>query len=417
MAKCAYFLSRKTSLEFCQPRCSRLNVIRNFVNDRPAIILGIETSCDDTGCGIVDTTGKILGEAINSQYLTHLEHGGIIPSIAGKMHRQHITTVCENALKSANLRLRYIDAIAATTKPGLPLSLDVGNKFGKYLSRIGNKPYIPIHHMEAHALTVRMVHKVYFPYLVLLVSGGHSLLAIVENVDKFYTLGTTLDNAPGEILDKIARRLKLATIPEFSHMSGGQAIESAASKASDPTKFFFEPVLTTKRNCQFSFAGIWNKSFKYLDKEENFGVVDSVAIPDVYNFCAAIQLVFTRHICLRTQRAMEFINNMNLIPQEQRTLVISGGVACNNFLAKSLEIVCSERGFKFVRTPPRLCNDNGVMIAWNGAEKWMANINVLQDRAEIEMVSIEKNASFGESWIERVQDADIKCKLVKLNRI
>ncbi|KAG5346042.1 OSGP2 protein, partial [Acromyrmex charruanus] len=416
MTKCAYFLSRKTLLEFCQPRYSRLNAIRKFV-DRPAIILGIETSCDDTGCGIVDTTGKILGEAINSQHLTHLKHGGIIPSIAGKMHRQHITTVCEDALKSANLRLRHIDAIAATTKPGLPLSLDAGNKFGKYLSRIGNKPYIPIHHMEAHALTVRMVQKVDFPYLVLLVSGGHSLLAIVENVDKFYTLGTTVDNAPGEILDKIARRLKLSTIPEFSHMSGGQAIESAASKASDPTKFLFDPVLTKKRDCQFSFAGIWNRSFKYFNKEENVDVANNVAIPDVYNFCAAIQLVFAKHICLRTQRAMEFINNMNLIPQEQRTLVISGGVACNNFLAKNLEIVCSERGFKFVRTPPRLCNDNGVMIAWNGAEKWMANINVLRDREEIEMVSIEKNASFGESWIERVQDANIKCKLVKLNRL
>ncbi|KAG5325506.1 OSGP2 protein, partial [Pseudoatta argentina] len=416
MTKCAYFLSRKTSLEFCQPRYSRLNAIRKFV-DRPAIILGIETSCDDTGCGIVDTTGKILGEAINSQHLTHLKHGGIIPSIAGKMHRQHITTVCEDALKSANLRLRHIDAIAATTKPGLPLSLDAGNKFGKYLSRIGNKPYIPIHHMEAHALTVRMIQKVDFPYLVLLVSGGHSLLAIVENVDKFYTLGTTVDNAPGEILDKIARRLKLSTIPEFSHMSGGQAIESAASKASDPTKFLFVPVLTKKRDCQFSFAGIWNRSFKYFNKEENVDVANIVAIPDVYNLCAAIQLVFAKHICLRTQRAMEFINNMNLIPQEQRTLVISGGVACNNFLAKNLEIVCSERGFKFVRTPPRLCNDNGVMIAWNGAEKWMANINVLRDREEIEMVSIEKNASFGESWIERVQDANIKCKLVKLNRL
>ncbi|KYN44022.1 putative O-sialoglycoprotein endopeptidase 2 [Trachymyrmex septentrionalis] len=416
MAKCAYFLSRKTLLEFCQPRCSKLNAIRKFVNDRPAIILGIETSCDDTGCGIVDTTGKILGEAINSQCLTHLKYGGIIPSIADKMHRQHITTVCEDALKSANLRLRHIDAIAATTKPGLPLSLNTGNEFGKYLSRIGNKPYIPIHHMEAHALTVRMIQKVYFPYLVLLVSGGHSLLAIVENVDKFYTLGTTLDNAPGEILDKIARRLKLATISEFSHMSGGQAIESAASKASDPTKFFFEPVLTQKRDCQFSFAGISSKSFKFLDKK-NFDVANSAEISDVYNFCAAIQLVFAKHICLRTQRAMEFINKMNLIPQEQRTLVISGGVACNNFLAKTLEIVCSERGFKFVRTPPRLCNDNGVMIAWNGAEKWMANINVLRNREEIETVSIEKNASFGESWIERVQDANIKCKLVKLNRL
>ncbi|KYN10595.1 PREDICTED: probable tRNA N6-adenosine threonylcarbamoyltransferase, mitochondrial [Trachymyrmex cornetzi] len=417
MAKCTYFLSRKTLLEFCQPKCSRLNAIRTFV-DRPAIILGIETSCDDTGCGIVDTTGKILSEAINSQHLTHLKHGGIIPSIAGEMHRQHITTVCEDALKSANLRLRNIDAIATTTKPGLFLSLDAGNKFGKYLSRIGNKPYIPIHHMEAHALTVRMVQKVNFPYLVLLVSGGHSLLAIVENVDKFYTLGTTLDNAPGEVLDKIARRLKLATIPEFSHMSGGQAIESAASKAPDPTKFFFEPILTKKRDCQFSFAGIWNRSFKYiLDKEEIFDIANSAAIPNVYNFCAAIQLVFAKHICLRTQRAMEFINNTNLIPQEQRTLVISGGVACNNFLAKTLEIVCSERGFKFVRTPPRLCNDNGVMIAWNGAEKWMANINVLRDREETEMVSVENNASFGESWIERVRDANIKCKLVKLNRL
>lgn len=415
----------KTSLEFYQSRRSRflrtcsgtLNAIRKFTDDRPAIILGIETSCDDTGCGIVDTTGRILGEAINSQHLTHLKHGGIIPTIAGEMHRQQITTVCEDALKSANLRLRNIDAIATTTKPGLPLSLAIGNNFGKYLSRVGNKPYIPIHHMEAHALTVRMVEKVDFPYLVLLVSGGHGLLAIVENVDKLYLLGTTIDNAPGEILDKIARRLKLANIPEFSHMSGGEAIESAASKASDPTKFVFDPVLTRKRNCQFSFAGISNKGFRYLDKqEENFDIADDTTISDVYNFCAALQMSLTRHICLRTQRAMEFIDNMNLIAQETRTLVISGGVACNNFLAENLEIVCSQRGFKFVRTPPRLCNDNGIMIAWNGAERWMANAGVLRDRKEIEMVTVEKTASLGENWIERVQDANIKCKLVKLSR-
>lgn len=414
----------KTSLELCQSRRSRflrtrsqtLNAIRKFADGRPAIILGIETSCDDTGCGIVDTTGKLLGEAINSQHLTHLKHGGIIPTIAGEMHRQHITTVCEDALRSANLRLRDIDAIATTTKPGLPISLTIGNTFGKYLSKIGNKPYIPIHHMEAHALTVRMVQKVDFPYLVLLVSGGHSLLAIVENVDKFYTLGTTIDNAPGEILDKIARRLKLANIPEFSHMNGGQAIESAASKASDPTKYIFEPVLTRSRNCQFSFAGVANKSFAHIAKEEkNVDVADSIAMPDVYNFCASVQLCVTKHICLRTQRAMEFINNMNLISQEKRTLVISGGVACNNFLAKALEIVCSEKGFKFVRTPPHLCNDNGVMIAWNGAERWMANAGVLRDREEIEMISVEKNAPFEESWIERVENANIKCKLVKLN--
>ncbi|XP_039314059.1 probable tRNA N6-adenosine threonylcarbamoyltransferase, mitochondrial isoform X2 [Solenopsis invicta] len=394
MAKCAYFFSHKTSLKFCHSRRSRflrtcnqtLNV-RKFTTDRPAIILGIETSCDDTGCGIIDTSGKVLGEAIHSQLLTHLKHGGIIPTIAAEMHRQHITTVCENALKSANLRLKNIDAIATTTKPGLPLSLSIGNRFGKYLCRVGNKPYIPIHHMEAHALTVRMVEKVDFPYLVLLISGGHCLLAIVENVDKFYILGTTVDNAPGEILDKIARRLKLANLPEFSHMSGGQAIESAASKASDPTKFIFEPILTRRRDCQFSFAGISNKSFRYIDEQEkNFNVADSMIIPDIYNFCAALQLSLAKHICLRTQRAMEFIINMNLISQEKRTLVISGGVACNNFFARALEIVCSQRGFNFVRTPPHLCNDNGIMIAWNGAEKWKVNADVLRNTEEIEMI-------------------------------
>ncbi|EFN64479.1 Probable O-sialoglycoprotein endopeptidase 2 [Camponotus floridanus] len=426
MAKCAYFLSHKLLLEFCQPKCLKflrmshrtLNAVRKFADDRPAVILGIETSCDDTGCGIVDTTGKILSEVISSQHLTHLKYGGIIPTIAGNMHRQQITAVCEDALRSANLRLRDIDAIATTTKPGLSLSLSVGNTFGQYLSRIGNKPYIPIHHMEAHALTVRMVQKVDFPYLVLLVSGGHSLLAIVENVDKFYTLGTTLDNAPGEIFDKIARRLKLANIPEFSHMSGGQAIEIAASKATNATKFAFEPIITHKRNCQFSFSGMLNKCLYYISKQEKeFEIDGSTVIPDAYNLCAAVQMCTVKHICHRTQRAMEFISNLNLISQEKRTLVISGGVACNNFLAKALEIVCSEKGFKFVRTPPRLCNDNGVMIAWNGAERWMANIGVIRDRNEIEMVTVEKKAPLGESWIERVQDANIKCKLVKLKEL
>ncbi|XP_011647589.1 probable tRNA N6-adenosine threonylcarbamoyltransferase, mitochondrial isoform X2 [Pogonomyrmex barbatus] len=423
MVRCAYLLSRKISFELCRLKRSKflraysqtLNAIRKFADDKPAVILGIETSCDDTGCGIVDTTGKILSESINSQHLIHLNNGGIIPTFASDLHREYITTVCEDALKLANLRLRDIDAIATTTRPGLFLSLAVGNNFGKYLSRIGNKPYIPIHHMEAHALTVRMVQKVDFPFLVLLVSGGHSLLAIVENVDKFYILGTTLDNPPGEILDKIARRLKLANISEFSHMSGGQAIESAASKATDPTKFAFMPILTKHRDCQFSFSSLLSNSFKYINKQINFDINGSTEISEVYNLCAAVQLCLVKHICLRTQRAMEFINNENLIPQERRTLVISGGVACNNFLAKALEIVCSKRGFNFVRTPPRLCNDNGVMIAWNGAEKWMANVGIMRDRKEIEKITVDKDAPFGESWVERVQAANIKCRLVKLD--
>lgn len=227
-----------------------------------------------------------------------------------------------------------------------------------------------------------------------------------------------MDNAPGEVFDKVARRLKLANIPEFSHMSGGQAIESAASKATDPTKFVFEPVMMRKRDCQFTFSGMLNRTLKYISKQEKELDVDgSTVIPDVYNLCAALQISAVRHMCHRTQRAMEFINNMNLISQDKRTLVVSGGVACNNFLAKALEIVCLEKGFKFVRTPPRLCNDNGVMIAWNGMERWMANAGVIRDRDEIEMVTVEKKVPLGESWIERVQDAGIKCKLVKLKAL
>ncbi|XP_032666893.1 probable tRNA N6-adenosine threonylcarbamoyltransferase, mitochondrial isoform X2 [Odontomachus brunneus] len=358
----------------------------------------------------------MTGSKLYNLSLTVYRHGGIIPTIASEIHRQHITTVCENALRSADLRLRDVDAVATTTMPGLLNSLNVGNTFGKYLSRVGNKPYIPIHHMEAHALTVRMTEKVNFPYLVLLISGGHSLLAIVDSVDKFYTLGTTLDNALGEVLDKIARRLKLINIPEFSHMSGGQAIENAATKATDPKKFEFSSYLTRKRDCQFSFGAIWSTALEYITNQEKELQIDaSKIIPDAYNLCASLQWCIARHICLRTQRAMQFIDEMNLIPQEKRTLVISGGVACNNFFARALEIVCSEKGFQFVRTPPRLCNDNGVMIAWNGVERWIANAGVIRDRNEIETVTIEKKMPLGENWIEKVRDANIKCKLVKLN--
>ncbi|XP_020293200.1 probable tRNA N6-adenosine threonylcarbamoyltransferase, mitochondrial [Pseudomyrmex gracilis] len=416
MANHAYSLARKT---FVSHVCNRaLNVMQSYAESRPAIILGIETSCDDTGCGIVNTAGEILGEAIHSQHLTHLKYGGIIPKIASDIHRQNITDVCETALRAANLRLKDIDAVAATIKPGLFLSLAVGNAFGQYLSRVGDKPYIPIDHMEAHALTVRMVEAVDFPYLVLLVSGGHSILGIVENVDRFYTLGTTLDNPPGEVLDKIARRLKLVNMPEFSQMSGGQALEAAASKATDPTKFVFQNIMTQQRDCQFSFAGVYNQCLRHINKQETqFGVDGSAVIPDVYDLCAAVQTVVIKHICHKTQTAMEFVSNLDLFPKEKQTLVVSGGVACNNFLAKALEVVCSEKGFRFVRTPPQLCNDNGVMIAWNGAERWMANAGVLRDRDAIEAVTVQKKAAFGEDWVGRVQDANIKCKLVSLKGI
>lgn len=176
---------------------------RRCYSSKVTTVLGIETSCDDTGCAVVDSSGKILGEALNSQQQIHLNHGGIIPPIARDLHQQHIEHIVQDALRLASIQLSDVDAIATTVKPGLPLSLLVGMNYGKHLSCKSGKPLIPIHHMEAHALTIRMVQKVDFPFLVLLISGGHCLLAVAQAVDKFLLLGQSLDDAPGEAFDKL----------------------------------------------------------------------------------------------------------------------------------------------------------------------------------------------------------------------
>ncbi|XP_015174945.1 PREDICTED: probable tRNA N6-adenosine threonylcarbamoyltransferase, mitochondrial [Polistes dominula] len=404
-------------LKFLYPRLSKFKSLNKFCSQKSAIILGIETSCDDTGCGIVDSNGNILGEAINSQYLLHLKYGGIIPTVAGEMHRQHITDVCENALRSANLKLRDIDAIATTVKPGLPMSLRIGERFGKYLALVGNKPFIPIHHMQAHALTVRLTEKVDFPYLVLLISGGHCMLVVVQNVEEFIILGSSISNAPGEILDKVARRLKLNSIKEFSNMNGGQAVEAAASKASDIDQFIFKESMQFYRDCQFSFSGILTTCVKHItDQEKKYNITADMLIPDIYNLSASFQFAITKHLCKKTQIAMEFIDKINLIPEDKRTLVVSGGVACNHFIAKALNIVCSELNYKLVRTPPRLCTDNGVMIAWNGVEKWNSGIDILRSESEIKNVNIEKKAAIGKDWTKRVQLEQIKVKRIDIKK-
>ncbi|CAL7952483.1 unnamed protein product [Xylocopa violacea] len=392
-----------------------VKVVQNFVHSKPTIVLGIESSCDDTGCGIVDSNGIILGESISSQYYTHLNFGGIIPTIARSLHVHNITRTCEDALRAANLKLKDIDAIATTVKPGLPMSLEVGTKFGKYLAKIGQKPFIPIHHMEAHALTARIKGEVEFPYLVLLVSGGHCLLAIVESVNKFYLLGTSINSAPGQVFDKIARKLKLRNIPELSTLNGGSAVETAASKAVNVDQFPFLPGMTKYRNCNFSFDGLMSICNCYIESEERkHNIIADMVIPDVYNLCASFQLAVVTHICQRTQRAMEFINAQSLFPANNRTLVVSGGVACNNVLAKALNILSTELGYSFVRTPPKLCTDNGIMIAWNGIEKWIANIDVIKDPNEIEKIEVENKAPLGENWIEKVEAEHIKCKWIKI---
>ncbi|XP_045470592.1 probable tRNA N6-adenosine threonylcarbamoyltransferase, mitochondrial [Harmonia axyridis] len=397
-------------------KCIRSKNILNICHYRNVFIMGIETSCDDTGCAILNENGDILGESLDSQHFVHLKHGGIIPPIARDLHRNNIENVVNQAITRSGLKIEDLTAIATTVEPGLPMSLLIGMKYGKYLCRVYKKPFIPIHHMKAHALTARMFDKsIEYPFLVLLVSGGHCLLAIAENVEDFLLLGKSIDNSPGEIMDKIARRLKLRNLIEYTALSGGRAMELAASKADNPLQFNYIIPLLHQKNCNFSFAGLHNQISRMIESEEKIHKVDpDEVIPSVHNLCAGFLLTITRHLCHRVQRAMEFIELKNLIPPERRILVMSGGVACNNIIPKGIQMVCDEYGYKLVRPPPKLCTDNGVMIAWNGVERWKSQVGVCSD---LEKITIKKSSPIGKDMIEDLEKANISCKWIKVTNI
>ncbi|CAK1553639.1 unnamed protein product [Leptosia nina] len=366
------------------------------------LIFGIETSCDDTGCAIVDGRGNLLSESLHCQNLIHLRNGGIIPDVAQDLHRRYIELTVEDTLKKANLSMDDITALAVTLQPGLPLSLAVGMKYAKHLARKFNKPFIPIHHMEAHALVSRMQHNIPFPYLTLLISGGHCLLAIVQDINQFKLLGESLDSAPGEVFDKVSRRLKLRNVPEYSKMSGGQAIEASASKASDPHCFKLPLPLANYKDCNFSFNGLKTSTLLHLHrKEKEHNIEGDELIPEVSDLCAALLMAVTRHLVHRTQRAIEFCKQRKLIPETEGRLVVSGGVACNNFIFKNLTILCNEMEYDIFRPDPKLCTDNGVMIAWNGLEKWRGGVDIVTDLNSLDIKAVSPLGDYNADTLDK----------------
>ncbi|XP_052897501.1 probable tRNA N6-adenosine threonylcarbamoyltransferase, mitochondrial [Anopheles moucheti] len=381
------------------------------------LVLGIETSCDDTGAALVTGNGKVLGEYIHSQQSSHLRFGGIIPPVAQDIHRANIENVVNKTFQLANISPNEIDAVAVTNRPGLPLSLIVGMRYAKHIARTYDKPLIPIHHMQAHALMARMNSSIPYPFLCLLVSGGHSLLVLVESTARFRLLGETLDDAPGEALDKIARRLKLRNISKYAQMSGGQAIEVAAQTAANTSAYEFRLPLSKYRDCQFSFAGLKNTATRHiLERESTLNLAPDALLPDYEAFCACFLKGVTRHMLHRTQRAIEYCERRNLLPpgSTQRSLVISGGVACNDVIFNALSLMAAQFGYSTYRPPKKLCTDNGTMIAWNGVEKLLA-----KDTAEMtknyETVDISGKCPIGESMIYDVKEANIACKWAKVD--
>uniref|UniRef100_A0A336MN16 N(6)-L-threonylcarbamoyladenine synthase n=1 Tax=Culicoides sonorensis TaxID=179676 RepID=A0A336MN16_CULSO len=389
-----------------------LSSSRSNQYERP-LILGIESSCDDSGAAIVDGKGNIVGEALASQMFQHLAFGGIIPPVAADMHRANIEPVVNSTMEKSGLNISDLDAIAVTNRPGLQLSLLVGVRYAKHLARKFNKPIIPIHHMEAHSLTKRMEENIPFPFLCLLVSGGHCLLSICKDVDKFVLLGESIDDAPGEAFDKISRRLKLRNLPEFRNLSGGEAIELAASRADKSKEYQFPLPLAKQRDCQFSFSGLKNTANRYIHREEVDNDIPSDGImPGYQNFSLSFLKGVVRHICHRTQRAIEFTERIKLFDESStKSLVVSGGVACNDFLFEAINQLGQQFDYKVVRPRRKLCTDNGVMIAWNGVEKFKQGIDVTTDYQSIRPYG---KCQLGESWIEKVKEANITCKWAKI---
>ncbi|KAM9305579.1 tRNA N6-adenosine threonylcarbamoyltransferase, mitochondrial [Gastrophryne carolinensis] len=394
----------RTSQSVC-----RLVFVRSLVKS-PKVVLGIETSCDDTGAAVVNENGKILGEAVISQTDIHLKTGGIIPSVAQRLHNDNIDKVVKEAVLSSGISLCSLSAIATTVKPGLALSLGVGLMYSLNLVKQHKKPFIPIHHMEAHALTARLMHPVEFPYLVLLISGGHCILAVVNSVLEFLLLGQSLDEAPGESLDKVARRLLLNMHPECFSMSGGQSIEHL-SQFGDKTFCKFTLPMSQHRDCNFSFAGLRNHFNGIIQKLENVegkpkGEILTCA-PDV---AASFQHAVAHHIVKRTQRAILYCRQENILPPNA-PLVASGGVASNGYIRKVLQALTDSFGMPLVCPPPHLCTDNGVMIAWNGIERLHVGVGILNEPYDIRY---EPRAPLGTDISEKVRRASIKLPPLKI---
>jgi tRNA N6-adenosine threonylcarbamoyltransferase len=322
---------------------------------RPLTVLGIETSCDETAAAVVrravDGRGEILAGVVRSQLDLHAAYGGVVPEIAARAHVEMLDAAIRQAMGEARLDFAAIDAVAAAAGPGLIGGLIVGVTTAKAIALGLGRPFIAVNHLEAHALTAGLTDGLEFPYLLLLVSGGHTQLLIVKGVGAYERLGTTLDDALGEAFDKAAKLLGLG-------YPGGPEVEREAAKGR-ATIALPRPMLG-RPEPHFSLAGL--KTALRREAEARAPLSQR----DIADLSASFQEAVADIVSDRTARALGLYQE-RLGPGTQRTLVVAGGVAANRRLNAALETVANAHGFRLVVPPPQLCSDNAVMIAWAGA--------------------------------------------------
>jgi N6-L-threonylcarbamoyladenine synthase len=333
------------------------------IKARETLVLGIETSCDETAAAVVlrDASGhgKILSNVVRSQWEQHRAFGGVVPEIAARAHVECLDTLVAEALTVAGVRLGDLSCIAATAGPGLIGGLIVGLTTAKALALATGKPLIAVNHLEAHALTVGLTEGLAPPYVLLLVSGGHTQTLLVRDIGQYLRIATTIDDALGEAFDKTAKLLGLG-------QPGGPAVERAAH-GGDARRFALPAPMVGRPEPHFSFSGL--KTAVRQQAHKNAPLTDQT----ISDLCASFQSAVATSVADRCRRAFA-IAAEHLPADAPKRLVVAGGVAANLQLRAALSQTASDHGYTLHVPPIALCGDNGAMIAWTGAERFVRGL-------------------------------------------
>ena len=321
-------------------------------------ILGLETSCDETAAAVVrrhaDGHGEILSNVVLSQIADHAPYGGVVPEIAARVHIKHLDRLVAQAMVEASLGFAQLDGVAATAGPGLLGGVIIGLTTAKAIAMAHDKPLLAINHLEGHALTPRLLEPCPFPYLLLLISGGHTQFQLVEGVGRYRRLGTTIDDALGEAFDKTAKLLGLG-------YPGGPQVEAHA-KSGNAQRFDFPRPLKGRKDCNFSFSGLKTAVRETVHK------LGHLSPQDVCDLCASFEAAVAETLQDRLKMAFAIFREAHPDVREP-ALIVAGGVAANITLKNIFRVSTEAHGFKLIVTPPSLCTDNAAMIAWAGAER------------------------------------------------
>ena len=323
--------------------------------------LGIETSCDETAAAVIrendNGTADILSNVVSSQIEEHKKFGGVVPELAARAHLENIEYIICTAFKESKISIYEVDGVAATAGPGLIVCLTVGLNIGKSIAAFSNKPFIGVNHLEGHALSPGLEKKIKFPYLLLLISGGHTQFLIVKDVNEYEQLGTTIDDALGEAFDKTAKMLDLG-------YPGGPNVEKF-SKLGDKNFFKLPEPIINKAGCNLSFAGL---KTAVLRESKKINGEDKLK----YDLAASFQNTINKILYKKTKVAVRMFREKT--KKKNFQLIVAGGVAANESIRKNLSILSNEIGFETIYPDLKFCGDNAAMIAWAGIQRFKKNM-------------------------------------------